>query len=330
MVRQFPNRCDGQIHEMVLKGFYEGPLHYTPRVTIPLHGVWKPSKKKWRNVHNSKKAGLKAPAPPASTSYDLLADVAATTKSRAWMAGIDLTDAFYLWFMRVSECDNWGMRSVKNGEFFRSRVLIMGGVESPKLQQEWARVVQRILNEHGAKYCTMEGTTHLPVEVNGVYVDDFHLQFDSSLSQSQAQHQFDSVLKVLDELGMEYGRHKLQHPARLKEYVGVDLCTEHPDYGHARITPNRQEALLQEVSHLCDTYAEILSKDDPGLHVLDICGGMGTTLLALLQAGHSIRKYWNVEIDETARRLNTKMMAYSKCSLCTVVWTAGLRLGPWW
>ena len=67
-------------------------------------------------------------------------------------------------------------------------------------------------------------------------MDDFHLQHPPTLSQSQAQEQFDSVLQLLTYLGFTFKPSKNIEPARVVEFIGfvIDSREQHVTIGGER------------------------------------------------------------------------------------------------
>ena len=284
------------------KGYMEGPLLYTPRIVNSMGGVYKEDKDKYRVTVDGTASGINPRCVSIPTSYDMLEDVLATTVPRAWMSGFDLKDAFYHHATHVLDADFWGVQDPLTHDFWRYRFLPFGSKQAPAVQQHWANVIRKILQSRGLDYCEAgsAAASYDGFLVNGVFLDDFHCQHHPALSREDATAQYDSVLRVLSDMGVGLSVSKCTPPALRKEYIGYIIDTEQETVEFSEGRQSKLRAMVDELLRECRQ-----PRTDPaeGMVVVDLFGGIGTSLVALMRAGIRVRKYHLCDIDPVARNI---------------------------
>lgn len=285
-------------------GFHEGPLLFTPHLVTPMGGIWKPEKNKYRVVMDATGSQLNGASVPLTCVYDLLEDVLKLTTPSIWQSGLDLKDYFYMWAYTQADADYWGLCDPVTGEYDRLRFCGFGGAQSPYVAQRWSRHIQRIINEHGLKYCTTARTRSPEgFSCTGVLLDDFHLQHLASLTQEEANEQFESVCKLLHEdLGIELNMQKKQPPAHCKEYLGFLIDSKEQT---VTFTQSRRDKLCKRIDEFLEEHQQ---QQSTGVTIVDICGGVATGLLAALRAGLVVDRYYLVENDPSVRAMASAHM----------------------
>jgi hypothetical protein len=209
------------------RGWIEGPLHYKPWLVMPLGAVFIPEKNKYRLVLDATASGLNPAMVKLWCRYDMVDDVLPQLKPDDWLSKLDFGDAFFHWAVRQPDCDLQGLRCPDTGEYYRFRFSYFGGSQAPAVQQNWTATIKALVNVHGLKYCE-DGvmTDYDSFSMVGGFVDDCMCRHDSTLTKTQADSQFESVVKFLTEdLGIEVKRSKDVLPTVTADYTGVVIDT---------------------------------------------------------------------------------------------------------
>jgi ribonuclease HI len=214
-----------EIDRLVEKGWLEGPLHYRPRLVTPLGAVVKVDK--FRLVVDCTKSGLNGASADVICQLDDLHSLLRATPKGAWLSKFDMADAFFHWPVNQSDCELLGIQHPTTGQFYRYRYLPFGTSQAPAIQQKWAVEVRRILNTRGLMYCAPNSpeADYSTFNVAAAYLDDFGTWHCPTLSKEQADSQFDSLKRVLADLGIEAKEKKDIRPAKEIEYVGFLINT---------------------------------------------------------------------------------------------------------
>lgn len=222
--------------------YLEGPLHYTPWLTTPMGGVYIPETDKFRLVLDCTRSGLNIATAPSTAKYDMLEDVIHCITPGCYQSKFDLADAFFHWPIAQPDCDFLGIKHPATGEYYRYRFTVFGASQSPEIQQHWSVILKDILNTYGLKFCkTSRGKNSKHFKCDGAFVDDFHNVHAGHLTQEEVLDQFESVRKVLADLGLEEKVKKAILPAFLVAYCGVLIDSLNMV---VRITPERRAKLL--------------------------------------------------------------------------------------
>ena len=127
-------------------GWLEGPLHYRPRIINAQAGILKGDK--YRPVVDARRSGLNAAIRPSACSYDMLSDLLQVLERDDRHGAFDFKDAFYMWPRENRFCDYQGLQGPKGSPgVYRMRFMPMGATDSPGIQQGWARIVKKVVNE---------------------------------------------------------------------------------------------------------------------------------------------------------------------------------------
>ena len=221
---EHPDKLQREHLRMLEKGYVEGPLHYAPWVVQSLGGVWKPERDKWRTIMDATSSGVNGACLPLSVRYDSLGDAIAGMTPGGLVSGFDMSDAFLSWPYDQGHSDLMGYQDA-NGDFFRYRFMAFGCAQSPYFQQIWAERIRKILNEQGLKYCSGEAADYAGFKVVLAYSDDFAMVHPPGISQSAAEAQFDSCMRVLADLGVDEKVSKRSRPSTSVELLGFVINT---------------------------------------------------------------------------------------------------------
>jgi hypothetical protein len=218
------DRAHPDLQRQLEGGWIEGPLLYAPWVENPQGGIWKPETDKWRTFHDCTATGLNASLHVPHSHFDDLQDVLPLHKSGCWQSGFDFKDAFLAWPRRQEHCDYLGLRDI-HGQHYRYRFANFGCADSPYVQSRWSAILKRILNEKGLQHCPPNLQDR--ARCAGIYVDDGHVLHDPDLLQQEAVQQYESYIKVLQDLGVEDSEKKREPPALTKTFIGffIDSTT---------------------------------------------------------------------------------------------------------
>ena len=251
----FPEKITAETERMVQAGFVEGPLLYAPHIVQSLGGVWKADKQKWRTIVNGTGSGVNPCSLNLGTTYDGLSDVLAPLSPGARMSSFDLTDAFLNWPYTEEHSELWGFQDPGSKDYYRYRYMAFGGRQSPSVQQRWANILKGIVNRHGLMYCPTgtRAASYDGFRCTGAYVDDFFLMHPPELSKTEADAQYASVLRVLDDLGFVYKASKSIWPTTTAAYVGfvIDTVSQTVSISETRATTLATE-ISEFISHATD------------------------------------------------------------------------------
>ncbi len=220
----YPDKLAEETQRLLEAGFIEGPLHYAPHVVQGMGGIWKPEKQKWRTVMDATSSGVNPASVHLGAEYDMLEHALSDLRPGQYMSAFDLTDAFCNWPYTPAHSDLWGFRDELSGHYFRYRFMAFGGAQSPAVQQHWARILKKIVSEHGLRYCRPGSEAARRSDgfrCAAAYLDDFHLHHPVDISREAAEEQFDSVLQLLDYLGIRYKSSKNIRPTKCCEFIGL-------------------------------------------------------------------------------------------------------------
>jgi len=216
------------LDRLIASGWLEGPLHYRPWLVTPLGAVVKTDK--FRLVVDCTKTWLNSFMVKVECKLDSLEDYIADIPRGAWLSKFDMADAFFHWGVEQSHSDLLGIQHPVTGQYYRYRYCPFGASQPPAIQQRWAVEVRRLINLHGLKYCEPGSpeSDYSTFHCSAAYLDDFGQWHCPSLSKEQADRQFDSVKRVLADLGVEAKAKKDIRPAKEIEYVGflINSATE--------------------------------------------------------------------------------------------------------
>ena len=260
---EYPEPSGKDLDRQIAAGVLEGPLLYTPHSVCSLGMVYHPPPKdKYRLVWDLTASGVNPHVFVPETKYDMLTDVLRLQRPKCWQSGFDMSDAFWNWSRRQRDTEYMGVRHPVTGHFYRARFAIFGAADSPYVQASMAQVIKRILNTEGLKYCRPgPAADYDTVEVTGMFVDDGHIVHDASLTYDEAADQLRSMLRVMSDLGLACSDKKTQWPAKVKEFVGVNIDSVECAVS---ITPSRAAkyiAVLDQALH------DLHHGDDP--HIIN-------------------------------------------------------------
>ena len=208
-------------------GCLEGPLHYVPANVCSLGSIYQPvPKDKFRNVWDLTASGMNGVTIVPQTRYDLLSDILPKQRPGCWMSGFDWKDSFWNWARAQPDCDYIGVRHPVTGDYYRARYAVFGASDSPYIQAEMSQVIKRVINTHGLRHVPASlprARDYSTFEATGIFVDDGHMVHDASLTKAEADAQTRSVIQVFNDLGIGVSDKKTQWPAKVKDYVGVDI-----------------------------------------------------------------------------------------------------------
>jgi hypothetical protein len=246
----YPDKLSDEIKRMLDAGFVEGPLLYVPHIVQGMGGVWKPEKQKWRTVMDATTCGVTPASLHLGADYDMLDAILRRLQPDQLMSGFDLTDAFCNWPYTPSHSDLWGFKDQASQQYFRYRFMAFGGCQSPAVQQHWARIIKDLVNKHGLRFCRpgSRAATAPGFSCEGAYLDDFHLHHSPGLSVSESTEQYESVLRLLEHLGITYKPSKCIWPTTECEYLGFVVDSVARTVG---ITAERAAALRAAIFVFC-------------------------------------------------------------------------------
>ena len=254
----FPEKLQEEHERMLACGFVEGPLHYVPHVVQSLGGVWNDVKQKWRTIVDATSSGVNPQCIPLVCEYDMLPDAVAHMRPRDKLSAFDLTDAFLNWAYEQSHADLMGYRDTK-GEYFRYRFLGFGCAQSPAVQQRWATQLKEILNREGLRYCTGRAADYANFQCILAYMDDFAMRHAAHLTDAECLEQFDSVMRVLADLGFVDKVSKRSPPATALQILGFLVDTVDQT---VTVTADRCRKLCAEIdAALADPSVEVGRRD---------------------------------------------------------------------
>ena len=239
-----PDKLQHEHERMLARNFVEGPLLYVPWVVQSLGGVWREDKAKWRTIVDATSSGVNPACLPMTVRYDMLEDAIRGMTPRCRLSSFDLTDAFLNWPYLQSHSELFGYRDTR-GDYFRYRFLGFGGAQSPAVQQRWALIIKDLLNRVGLRYCSGRAADYSGFAVVMGYMDDFACVHAEWLTPAEADEQFASVLRVLEDLGLEDKPSKRSPPAMSLEILGFLVDTAEQT---VTVTERRCAQLVDEIS----------------------------------------------------------------------------------
>ena len=259
------------LDRQIAVGAMEGPLHYTPTNCCSLGCIYTPPPKdKYRNVWDLTASGVNPHTFVPTTVYDLLSDVLKLQRPRCWQSGFDQSDAFWNWPRRQADCDYIGVTHPITGAMYRARFAVFGASDSPYIQAAVTRVVKRILNTEGLKYCQPgPASDYSKMEVTGIFVDDGHIVHDEDLTYEEAEDQLLSIIRVMADYGIKCSAKKTQYPAKIKEFVGINIDSVKQEVSVTPLRAERYTAVLD------DTIRELESGSKPTIGRADFASVVG-------------------------------------------------------
>ena len=264
---EHPDKLQQEHERMASRDFVEGPLLYTPWVVQSLGGVWKPEKDKWRTIVDATSSGVNPASVPLGVKYDMVTDAIAEMTPGCLVSGFDLTDAFLNWPYTQHHSDLMGYRDALNN-YHRFRFMGFGACQSPYWQQKWGNLLKKILNTHGLKYCTGAAADYSTFRCVMCFVDDFACTHTGAASDPAiARQQYDSVLRVLADIGLEEKASKRSYPDTRIELLGFVINTVEQTVS---ITENRRDKLLAQI----DTFLSTPAADVGRREVASLIGGL--------------------------------------------------------
>ena len=121
--------------------------------------------------------------------------------------------------------DLMGYRDAR-GDYHRYRFMGFGACQSPFWQQRWGGIIRKILNTHGLKYCKGAAADYSTFTCAMCYVDDFACVHTGAATDPViAREQFESVLRVLKDIGIEEKVSKRNYPDTKLELLGFVVDT---------------------------------------------------------------------------------------------------------
>ena len=173
--RSYEEHADRSLQDLLRQedaGWIEGPLHYWPRIVNAQAGILKGDK--YRPVMDARRSGLNAAIRPSDCSYYMLSDLLQVLERGDRHGAFDFKDAFYMWPRENRFCDYQGLQGPKGSPgVYRMRFMTMGTTDSPGIQQGWARIVKKVVNEKvlrplGEQHVLESGLELEPLEVPGL------------------------------------------------------------------------------------------------------------------------------------------------------------------
>jgi len=220
-----PDKLQAEHERMAGRKWVEGPLLYTPHVVQSLGGVWKEDKGKWRTIVDATSSGVNPASVPLSVKFDMLSDGIEAMEPGCLLSGFDATDAFLNWPYSQDMSDLMGYRDAR-GDYHRYRFMGFGACQSPFWQQRWGGIIRKILNTHGLKYCKGAAADYSTFTCAMCYVDDFACVHTGAATDPViAREQFESVLRVLKDIGIEEKVSKRNYPDTKLELLGFVVDT---------------------------------------------------------------------------------------------------------
>ena len=210
----FLDKLKSEVH----KGRIIGPfLHKPPGLQIsPLHVIPKPGSSKVRMIFNlyqpvGKSVNdniLEARKPVKYCSvHEVGQHLLSFSYRKAWLAKVDLTDAYRMVPIRKRDWKYLGM--AVNGRYFIDRMLPMGASSSCQLFQR----ISNSLKEMFYKYCPVEAQLFN-------YLDDFLFVAFSKENCEVALHVFEELCQ---ELNLPLAEHKTIPPCTLITFLGLGI-----------------------------------------------------------------------------------------------------------
>ena len=214
-------------------GWIEGPLHYRPRIINAQAGILKGDK--YRPVMDARRSGLNAAIRPSDCSYDMLSDFVQVLERGDRHGAFDFKDAFYMWPRENRFCDYQGLQGPKGSPgVYRMRFMTMGTTDSPGIQQGWARIVKKVVNE---KVLRPLGEQH--VLENGLEMEPLQLQSAGAEQEQLAREmEFGGVEETLDVKSRSVSQFSPLRPPVCHAGVPVRSCDGAPE-GGARLEERR-------------------------------------------------------------------------------------------
>ena len=234
----------------------EGPLDHRPHVVLPLGAVIKEREDgtvKTRLVVDATRGGLNAELGATYVKLDGLDDLIAELEPDDYLSKFDLSDAFFHLPLTQAQAEYFGIQDPLTGEFYRYRYYPFGLASAPKAMQRLARLIVTLLNAHGLRYVpeTLPDGAPNPAadphtfKVAAAYLDDFGMRHAATLTPEQARQQFDSVLRVLADIGAEAKPEKCEPPRRSFEYLGFEVSSDTKTVG---VTASRKAKLRADIA----------------------------------------------------------------------------------
>lgn len=314
-VAEMPERAEEQLAKERGR-FNEGPLLYTPHIVTDLNGIYYEEKDKFRLIWDCKKSSYNASNEEAGGDFTTLQEMLKSQRPDAWMAGFDQRDAFRLWALEQPESDLIGMYSAATNSYDRARYLVFGANYSPEIQGRNMKELMPIWDGHVNRVCP-RGNRADGFETTAAWVDDGHIVLDGSMTKEEADEQFSAFLAFCDTHGLEVAPEKNVWPTKIKEYVGLEIDSVRQV---ARVGGKRIAKLVEAIDTALAGLEENAVVDRhisgdgkrswsarlpprPGERLLDLCGGIGTGVHALLEAGWKVDEHWLVESHGKTRRM---------------------------
>lgn len=236
-----------EVHADILRlreQWLEGPLNYRPHVVMPLGAIVKGPK--FRLVVDGTKAGINERLSATYTKLDSLEDLLLQLQPGDSLSKFDLADAFFHLPIHEDHSDLLGICDPATGEYFRYRYLPFGIASAPRSMQRLALEVKRILNEYGLQHVQPgPASDRSSFAVIAAYLDDFACRHAAHLTPQEARDQYESVHRVLVELGCEAKRSKDEPPAPAIEFVGIGVSAVDR---RAYVTADRKAKLADDIA----------------------------------------------------------------------------------
>ena len=248
-----------EVHADILRlrqQWLEGPLSYRPHVVMPLGAIVKGPK--FRLVVDGTKAGINDRLSATYTKLDSLEDLLCRLKPDDRLSKFDLADAFFHLPIHSDHADVLGICDPETGAFYRYRYLPFGIASAPRSMQRLAQEIKRILNAHGLQHVrSAAASDYSSFEVVAAYLDDFACRHAGHLSAAEAAEQYESVHRVLAELGCEAKRAKDEPPAAAIEFVGIGVSAVSR---RAYVTDDRKSKLADDIAAYLLRPGEVTSR----------------------------------------------------------------------
>lgn len=169
-----------------------------------------------------------------------LEDAYALMKPRAWMAKVDIHDAFRTVGVHPKHRGllNFKMKDPQTGQwrYYRETRFPMGLKCSPEIFCRLTHAVRSMMAARGMRAVV-------------VYVDDFFITADT---QEECQLALDMLLQLLKSLGFTISEKKTVLPTRKLTFLGLILETDYDGQGGMRVTvtPEKMQRARETAAHL--------------------------------------------------------------------------------